>query len=93
MSTFDLTSESGLIQYLRAGPFKGSHHAVRLSGGFSAFVYRVQTEPLDDGTTSIIVKHVQKYAAGLPTLQLAQSRLVRMPLLSPENISSMQIGL
>lgn len=76
MYEFDLTTEAGILDYLRQGPFPTSQGVTRLTGGFSAFVYRVQTGELQSGASSFVVKHVTSHAAKVPQLQLAQYRLV-----------------
>lgn len=74
--THDLTTESGVLHYLKVGLFPDSVKATRLQEGVSAFVYRIDTEPLHDGTVSFIVKHVQDYAARSTSYKLEPSRIV-----------------
>ncbi|GAB7352801.1 hypothetical protein MBLNU459_g3419t1 [Dothideomycetes sp. NU459] len=74
--SYDLTTEIGVLAYLQEGIFPSCTEITRLVEGFCGFVYRaVLSEKHADGYTSVIVKHVEDYAARAPTFKLHPSRL------------------
>ncbi|KAJ1301952.1 hypothetical protein OPQ81_000791 [Rhizoctonia solani] len=59
----DLKSVEGVISYLKGTRFASSNVQL-LSGGVSAFTYRVVLEvPLDTGETTVVIKHFEGYLA------------------------------
>lgn len=88
MNPPDLTTEPGILTHLKTHNFPNSTKAIRLQDGFSAFVYRIDIEPSEalggDGLIpklvpkTVVVKHVEAYAARAAGLELDQSRLVRI---------------
>lgn len=72
MSTPDLTTEKGVVEYLSGKGYDGAE-LKRLAVGFSAFVYRAQ---LHNPSRAIIVKHVEGFAARAPAWKLDPGRLV-----------------
>ena len=76
----DLTTERGMRTYLVQTRFPNCKNVVQLTGGSSAFVYRVATG--DAGTPSVVAKHAEGYASGLTSWKLDQDRMVQCPYLS-----------
>lgn len=92
--TMDLTTEEGIQQYLRSNHYPSCQHIERLPEGFGGFVFRAHIE--NDGKPStIIVKHVEPYAARSTSWKLDQSRLVKIvPGTSPEiNMLTTALGI
>lgn len=80
----DLTTEQGVQKYLRSKLYPSCHRVERLPEGFGGFVFRAHLEE-DAGPSSVILKHVEPYAARSPQWKLEQVRLVRrISLLSVE---------
>lgn len=49
----------------------------RLSGGTANFVYRGELrQPLDDGTTTVVLKHAEEFLAGWREFRLTADRCV-----------------
>jgi hypothetical protein len=77
MVSRDLTTEEGILSYLQSGIYAEAKHVMsahRLQGGASGFVYRAQLEDAD--LSSIIVKHVEGYAARAQQWKLDTNRMV-----------------
>lgn len=77
MASADLTSEDGIVEYLKSGIYTDAQHPVKaaeLEGGSGGFVYRVELENSDQPT--IIVKHAEGYAARAQQWKLDTNRMV-----------------
>ena len=77
MASPDLTTEEGILAYLndhKDSTWPQITHVKRHIEGSSGFVFRAYTA--DPKLPSIIVKHVQGYAARAQQWKLAQDRLV-----------------
>ena len=73
----DLTTEEGMYTYLAQSRFPSCKNVNRLTGGSSAFVYRVETGDAD--IPSVVAKHAEGYASGLTSWKLDQDRMVQLP--------------
>ncbi|KAF2173269.1 hypothetical protein M409DRAFT_17212 [Zasmidium cellare ATCC 36951] len=71
----DLTTDSGVKQYLRSNLYPSCHHVERLPEGFGGFVFRAHIEGDGAGPSTMIFKHVEPYAARSPQWKLEQVRL------------------
>ncbi|CAE6390527.1 hypothetical protein BN14_03969 [Rhizoctonia solani AG-1 IB] len=67
---WNLTSSQGVLDYLSNTRFAATS-VQRLVGGFNAFTYRVKLlTPLEDGSTTLIVKHYEGYVAFAAEIKL-----------------------
>lgn len=67
---------------LSSTPFACSSFT-KLSGGTANFIYRgVLSQPLPDGTSTIIAKHAEDYLASNADFKLSAERCVRFPFIS-----------
>lgn len=73
----ELTTESGVKQYLQSNLYSSCQHVERLPEGFGGFVFRAHIESDGAGPSTVIFKHVEPYAARSPQWKLEQVRLVR----------------
>lgn len=75
LSTLDLSTEAGLQAYLVESPF-AAKSIVRVSGGGSAYTFRVVLATQYDTKDSIILKHTRDYAALSKDIPLNVQRMV-----------------
>lgn len=78
MHEYDLKVPDGVCRYL-SHEFQSCARVIRLAeGGFSAYVFRAHLETaLPSGESTVIVKHVEQYAARGFDFKLDPDRLVR----------------
>ncbi|CAE6401450.1 unnamed protein product [Rhizoctonia solani] len=70
----DLTTSQGVLDYLSNTQFAATD-VERLAGGFTAFTYRASlSTPLEDGSTTLILKHYEVYVAFSAGLKLESIR-------------------
>ncbi|KAF8756229.1 catalytic domain of ctd-like phosphatase [Rhizoctonia solani] len=70
----DLTNSNGVLDYLSNTQFAAAD-VQRLTGGFTAFSYRVSlSTPLEDGSTTLIIKHYEDYVAFAPEIRFESTR-------------------
>lgn len=77
MAQYDLTTEDGILDWLRSSEYgegKSVTSVERLPGGASGFVYRGTLQ--NAFRASVIVKHVENYAARAQHWKLDPSRMV-----------------
>ncbi|KAF2235721.1 hypothetical protein EV356DRAFT_575535 [Viridothelium virens] len=74
MADKDLITEEGVSQFLLEGRYPSCSRVKRLPGGVGGFVYRAEPDP-NSKIPSVIVKHVQPFAARLPSWKLDPARL------------------
>lgn len=74
MMSTDLTTEDGMLVYLRQGHFPKCSGTKQLTGGWGGFVYRATTG--DPETSFVVVKHAEGYAARTPEWKLDVNRMV-----------------
>ncbi|KAM0719683.1 hypothetical protein Q7P37_003814 [Cladosporium fusiforme] len=76
MAQLDLTTEESVLKYLQSKDYTCTT-VERLSEGVSGFVFRAHLNiPASaQSPTSLIVKHVQNYAARWPEYKIAQDRM------------------
>ncbi|KAJ7214036.1 kinase-like domain-containing protein [Mycena pura] len=72
-TAYDLTSASGVQQFLADTQFASTRVAV-LAGGTGNFAYRLHLSAPYDGRTTLVLKHAQPYAALSPEIPLAIAR-------------------
>ncbi|KAJ1301946.1 hypothetical protein OPQ81_000785 [Rhizoctonia solani] len=71
---YDLKSPEGVIEYLKGTRFAASH-VQRLSGGYSAFTYRVTLQaPLKTGEKTIVIKHYEGFCARMEKMRAEAKR-------------------
>ncbi|KAL4968307.1 kinase-like domain-containing protein [Aspergillus stella-maris] len=75
MKGTEITSDdSGIVQSTRQTPYACSS-ATELSGGLANSTYRGRlSQPLEDGTDSVIIKHGEERCAKLPEVELSTTR-------------------
>lgn len=74
MSREEITSR--VLESLKGTPYEASSLDV-LSGGTANFIYRATlSQPLEDGTEEVVVKHSEDYVANTPSFKLTLSRCV-----------------
>lgn len=67
---------SAVLETLKGTPYEASSLEV-LSGGTANFIYRVTlSQPLEDGTQNVLLKHSEDYIANSPSFKLTLSRCV-----------------
>ncbi|KAI2639595.1 kinase-like domain-containing protein [Hypomontagnella submonticulosa] len=72
MSREEITSR--VLESLKGTPYEASSLDV-LSGGTANFIYRATlSQPLEDGTEEVVVKHSEDYVANTPSFKLTLSR-------------------
>ncbi|KAI1448303.1 kinase-like domain-containing protein [Annulohypoxylon stygium] len=65
---------SAVLETLKGTPYEASSLEV-LSGGTANFIYRVTlSQPLEDGTQNVLLKHSEDYIANSPSFKLTLSR-------------------
>ncbi|KEP49564.1 putative APH domain protein, partial [Rhizoctonia solani 123E] len=70
----DLTTPQGVLAYLSNTCFAATN-VQRIVGGFSSFTYRVTLSlPLEDGSTTLVLKHYEGYVAASPGFKLDSAR-------------------
>jgi hypothetical protein len=68
--------ESEVLEWLKATRY-ASTSLERLTGGNANFVYRARlSEPLEDGTADVVVKHGEAYIARYPVNKQSTDRCV-----------------
>ncbi|KAM0709734.1 hypothetical protein Q7P35_003774 [Cladosporium inversicolor] len=72
----DLTSPDGVKGYLQTNGYPSCVSVDQLSGGSSGFTFRAHLRKSDSQPSSIVVKHVENYAARLPDFKIGQQRMV-----------------
>lgn len=84
------TSDEMLTQVqdsLKEGPYACSS-ITKLSGGTANFVYRgTLTNPLPDGSKTVVIKHTEPYVAQHPAFKLTSTRCVSLLTLLSETYS------
>ena len=82
MTIQDLTTENGMLAYLRSSPYPGCNNVSsvkRLPEGYTGFVYRAFFDSFGEeppATGSIIVKHAAGFASRAPGWKLDPDRIV-----------------
>ena len=72
----DLTTPQGVFTYLSSTRFAATD-VQPIIGGYSSFTYRVTLSlPLEDGCTTLVLKHFEGYVAVTPALKLDSARSV-----------------
>lgn len=77
MAAKDLTTEDGVLSWLQSSTFaegKNVTKVQRLTEGACGFVYRAYLE--GTSRSSVIIKHVESYAARAQNWKLDQNRIV-----------------
>ncbi|GAB7322023.1 hypothetical protein MBLNU13_g03076t2 [Cladosporium sp. NU13] len=71
---YDLATSDGVQSYLQTHGYPTCISVERLAEGWSGFVYRAQFR--EGNNPSVIIKHVENFAARLPEFQIGQDRMV-----------------
>ncbi|CAE6420637.1 unnamed protein product [Rhizoctonia solani] len=70
----DLTTPQGVLAYLLNTSFAATN-VQRIVGGYSSFTYRITlSHPLEDGCTTLVLKHYEGYVAAAPAFKLDPTR-------------------